>query len=76
MLDLEHATLTHRMGRASPDADASVTTSRAVLDALALGRTSIPEAVASSVLAVEGDAPKLVALMGMLGRFEISTASR
>ncbi len=71
VLNLEHATLTHRMGRAAPDADASVTTSRAVLDALALGRTSVPEAVASCALTVEGDTAKLVALMGMLDRFEM-----
>lgn len=71
VLNLEHATLTHRMGRTAPDADASVTTSRAVLDALALGRTSIPEAVASGSLAVEGDASRLAAVMGMLDRFEM-----
>jgi len=71
VLNLEHATLTYRMGRAAADADASVTTSRAVLNALALGRTTVPDAVASGALTVEGDIAKLGALMGMLDRFEM-----
>ncbi len=63
---LRHATLTHRMDAAAPDADASVETTRATLDAITLKQTTIPEALASGKLKIGGDAAKLAMLMAAL----------
>jgi alkyl sulfatase BDS1-like metallo-beta-lactamase superfamily hydrolase len=65
-LTLKHCTLTHRMGERAETAAASVTTSRATLDALVLRKTTAPEALMSGALKVEGDASKFAQLFGML----------
>jgi alkyl sulfatase BDS1-like metallo-beta-lactamase superfamily hydrolase len=65
-LTLKHCTLTHRMGERAETAAASVTTSRATLDALVLRKTTAPEALMSGALKVEGDASKFALLFGML----------
>jgi alkyl sulfatase BDS1-like metallo-beta-lactamase superfamily hydrolase len=63
---LRHATLTHRMVDAGEAADVSVTTTRATLDAIILKRHTIPDALASGALRVEGDTPLLAGLLAML----------
>jgi alkyl sulfatase BDS1-like metallo-beta-lactamase superfamily hydrolase len=65
-LTLRHSTLTHRLGEWSDRAAASITTTRAVLDAVILGRTQAAEAIASGAIRIEGDGTRLAALFGML----------
>ena len=65
-LTLKNCTLSHRMGERAEKAAASVTTTRATLDALVLRRTTAPEALASGALKVEGDPSKFALLFGML----------
>jgi alkyl sulfatase BDS1-like metallo-beta-lactamase superfamily hydrolase len=65
-LTLANCTLSHRIGEQSDRAAASVTTTRATLDALVLRKLAAPEALASGVLKVEGDISKFALLFGML----------
>lgn len=65
-LTLKHSTLTHRMGESASAADASVTTTRATMDAIVLRKTTIPDALASGALKIDGDVPRLGALFGMM----------
>jgi alkyl sulfatase BDS1-like metallo-beta-lactamase superfamily hydrolase len=71
LLNLERSTLTHVAGKTAPDADASVTTTRATLDRVALGRTTIADALASGALTIEGDAEVVRVFVGMLDEFEL-----
>jgi alkyl sulfatase BDS1-like metallo-beta-lactamase superfamily hydrolase len=66
VLTLKNCTLSHRMGERLDTAAASVTTTRATLDALVLRQTTAPQALMSGALEVEGDAAKLALLFGML----------
>jgi alkyl sulfatase BDS1-like metallo-beta-lactamase superfamily hydrolase len=65
-LTLKHCTLTHRLGDWSEAANASVTTTRATLDATVLGKTTIQEAMMAGALTIEGDATRLGALFAAL----------
>jgi alkyl sulfatase BDS1-like metallo-beta-lactamase superfamily hydrolase len=65
-LTLKHCTLSHRLGAWADGAAASITTTRATLDAIILGRVKVPEALASGALRIEGDGSRLAALFGML----------
>jgi alkyl sulfatase BDS1-like metallo-beta-lactamase superfamily hydrolase len=66
LLTLKHCTLTHRPGEQSSSANASITTTRAVMDAIVLGKTTMQEAMATGSLTVEGDATRLAVLFGAL----------
>ncbi|MFI4998804.1 MAG: alkyl/aryl-sulfatase, partial [Reyranellales bacterium] len=66
VLTLKHSTLTHRMGEWAEQVAASVTTTRATLDGLVLGRTTVPEALSAGTLAIEGDPSRFALLFGML----------
>jgi alkyl sulfatase BDS1-like metallo-beta-lactamase superfamily hydrolase len=79
VLTLKHCTLTYRMGEQSKAAAASITMSRATLDAIVLGKTTGQEAMASGALEIEGDPSRFAALFGMFDRpgsimFDILTA--
>ncbi|MBS0550131.1 MAG: MBL fold metallo-hydrolase [Proteobacteria bacterium] len=65
-LTLANCTISHRMGEHAADAAASVTTTRATLDALVLRKLTPPEALASGALKVTGDIGKFVQLFGLL----------
>jgi alkyl sulfatase BDS1-like metallo-beta-lactamase superfamily hydrolase len=69
VLNLENSALTHVAGKQSDRADATLTLSRATLDAVALRRTTIPEAAQAGLVKVEGDVGKLTELLGMLDTF-------
>ncbi len=71
VLTLQNATLSHVMGKQASSAAASVTTTRATLDALALRRTTPDQALRSGALAVTGDGQLLSGLFGMLDDFEL-----
>ena len=66
VLTLKNCTLSHRMGERAGRAVASVTTTRATLDALVLRKTTAPEALMSGALKIEGDPSKFALLFGML----------
>jgi alkyl sulfatase BDS1-like metallo-beta-lactamase superfamily hydrolase len=65
-LTLKHCTLSHRLGEWSDAAVASITTTRGTLDDVMLGKTTIPQALDSGALKVDGDAARLAALFAML----------
>ncbi|AVQ82741.1 MULTISPECIES: alkyl/aryl-sulfatase [unclassified Variovorax] len=69
VLTLENSALTHIAGQ-QPGADATVTLSRATLDAVTLKETSFPAAVLTGKVKIEGDRSKLAELMSMLDTFE------
>jgi alkyl sulfatase BDS1-like metallo-beta-lactamase superfamily hydrolase len=59
-------TLSHRMGEWSGSAAASITTTRATLDALVLRKTTAPEAMQAGALRVDGDPSRFAVLFGLL----------
>ena len=65
-LTLRHCTLSHRLGEWSPDAAASITTTRVTLDAIVLRKTTPIEAIQSGALRIEGDPSRLAALFAMI----------
>lgn len=65
-LTLKHCTLTHRMGETVAGADVSVTTTRATMDSIVMRKLTIPDALASGALKLEGEIPKLGALFAMM----------
>ncbi len=69
LLNLEHSALTHRLGVAADDAQASVSMDRATLDALALQTLPLADALQSGRIQVQGDAAVLTQLMDMLDQF-------
>ncbi len=66
VLTLKHCTLSHRLGDWSEQAAASITTSRATLDAIVLRKTTPPEAIVSGALRIDGDPSRFAVLFGML----------
>jgi alkyl sulfatase BDS1-like metallo-beta-lactamase superfamily hydrolase len=66
VLTLEHSTLTHRLGEWSDTAEASIITTRAVLDAVVLRKITVPEAMASGAIRIEGDPARFALLFGLL----------
>jgi alkyl sulfatase BDS1-like metallo-beta-lactamase superfamily hydrolase len=66
VLTLKHCTLSHRLGEWSDAADASITTTRAVLDSMVLGKRTIQDALAEGLIRVEGDAARLAVLFASL----------
>jgi len=71
-LTLENSALTHVAGKRAAKADANVTSSRDVLNAIALGQTGVAEAVKAGQITIEGDASKLEDLFAMLDTFNRS----
>jgi len=69
VLNLENSALTYVTGKQSDKADATITLTRAALDAVTLRKTTFPEAVQAGSIRIEGDAGRLVELLGMLDTF-------
>ena len=69
VLNLENSALTYVTGKQSDKADATITLARATLDAVTLRKTTFPEAVQAGLIRIEGDAGRLVELLGMLDTF-------
>ncbi len=72
VLNLEHAALTwlpSPPGVQPADADATITLSRAALDAVLLGETPVRDAVTSGVIRLDGNPLKLAELFRMLDTF-------
>jgi alkyl sulfatase BDS1-like metallo-beta-lactamase superfamily hydrolase len=71
LMTLEHSTLTHLPGKRAADAQVSITTTRATLDAITLRRTTVAAAVTAGALQVEGETDRLLALVSMLDEFDM-----
>ena len=65
-LTLRHCTLSHRLGERSDMANASVTTTRAVLDSIVLGKRAMQDAVKEGLVKTEGDPTRLAVLFAAL----------
>jgi alkyl sulfatase BDS1-like metallo-beta-lactamase superfamily hydrolase len=66
---LENSTLNNREGNAD-DADTTITTTRATLDNIMLGKLTVEKGIESGVIKVEGTKGKFKELQGMLDDFE------
>ena len=71
VLNLEHSALTYLADRQREHADATVTLERAVLDRLVLRELTLADAVERRLVAIEGDAAKVVELFGLLDDFTL-----
>ncbi|MCY1251592.1 putative alkyl/aryl-sulfatase YjcS [compost metagenome] len=71
VLTLENSALTHVKNQQASGADATVTLSRATLDAITLKQTTFPEAVQSGQVKIDGNRAKLGELFGMLDNFDL-----
>ena len=67
-LTLRHCTLSHRLGEWSDMANASVTTTRAVLDSIVLGKRAMQDAVKEGLIKTEGDPTRLAVLFAALNQ--------
>jgi alkyl sulfatase BDS1-like metallo-beta-lactamase superfamily hydrolase len=70
-LTLQNSTLTHIMGKRAPDAEVSVTTTRAVLVALNLRRVTMTQAIEAGGATIAGRSEILEELFDMLDNFEM-----
>jgi alkyl sulfatase BDS1-like metallo-beta-lactamase superfamily hydrolase len=71
VLNLEHSALTYLANRQRAHADATVTLERAVLDRLVLRELTLADAAERRLVAIEGDAAKVVELFGLLDDFTL-----
>jgi linear primary-alkylsulfatase len=71
VLNLEHSALTYLADRQREPADATVTLERAVLDRLVLRELTLADAVERGLVAIQGDASKVVELFGLLDDFTL-----
>jgi alkyl sulfatase BDS1-like metallo-beta-lactamase superfamily hydrolase len=69
VLNLENAALTHRMRQAAPNADATLTLTRKILNAIMLQQTTFPEAAAEGQIKIEGNAESLRELLSLFDTF-------
>ncbi len=70
VLNLSNSALTYAAGRQAPNADVTITLTRAVLDEVTLGRTTFKKAVMGGKVRFDGDIAKLSELMGLLDDFD------
>jgi alkyl sulfatase BDS1-like metallo-beta-lactamase superfamily hydrolase len=69
VMNLENSALTHTSGTLSDNADASVTLTRAALDAITLKQRTFSDSVAAGDVSIRGNPLKLRELFGMLDDF-------
>jgi alkyl sulfatase BDS1-like metallo-beta-lactamase superfamily hydrolase len=69
VLNLENAALTHRMRQAAPNADATLTLTRKILNAIMLQQTTFPEAAAKGQIKIEGNTDSLLELLSLFDTF-------
>lgn len=70
VLRIEHGVLNYAKGRQADDADATLTTTRVVLDEVVLGEATMADKLATGQARIEGDPAKLVEFLSMLDTFE------
>ncbi len=66
VVNLENSALSHMADAQSPNADATVTLTRATLDEISLQKLSFPVAVQSGLITITGQREKLGELLGLL----------
>lgn len=69
LVNLENSALTYLPERQAAQPDAAITLTRTALDAVLLGQTTFPAAIASGQIKVEGDPRKLGELLGLFDTF-------
>ncbi|MBL8303514.1 MAG: MBL fold metallo-hydrolase [Ideonella sp.] len=69
VLNLENSALTHVADAQAPNADATLTLTRATLDEISLQKTTIPAALQSGAIVVTGTAEKVAEMLGLLETF-------
>jgi alkyl sulfatase BDS1-like metallo-beta-lactamase superfamily hydrolase len=69
VVNLSNSALTHRVGAADPNADATITLTRPVLDQLTLKQIGVPMAVATGKISLGGNPLKLSELMSLFDEF-------
>ncbi|MBL9124242.1 MAG: MBL fold metallo-hydrolase [Planctomycetaceae bacterium] len=67
---LENSVLTHSSGKREPQANASVTFPRAVLNQVILGKTTLPGEIAAGRIRIEGDAKAVQQMFALLDSFD------
>ena len=72
VLNLEHCALTYLADRQSDPADATVTLARATLNRLVLRELTVADGVEHGLLAVTGDAAKVIELFDLLDDFALT----
>ncbi|GBU15266.1 alkyl sulfatase [Polaromonas sp.] len=70
VLTLDNSALTYVSDKQLSEADASVTLSRATLDAIATQQTTFPAALQAGLIKVEGKRGKFLELLGLIDTFE------
>ena len=70
-LNLENSALTYVKGKQAANADVTVTLARETLDAVALQRTTIPDATKAGLIEIDGDPRRLDELLSMLDVFRV-----
>ncbi|MBX7254167.1 MAG: MBL fold metallo-hydrolase [Candidatus Promineofilum sp.] len=70
VLTVENGVLNHARGKHADHADASLTTTRATLDQIALGEATAAEKLAAGEATIEGDPTKFVEFLSLLDTFE------
>jgi alkyl sulfatase BDS1-like metallo-beta-lactamase superfamily hydrolase len=70
ILNLENSALTYMSGQQAANADATLTLTRATLDAITLGQTTFEKALASGDIKITGDGKKFVELLSLLDTFK------
>ena len=68
-MNLENSALTHRSGKPSGEADATVTLTRAALDAISLKERSFVGSVLTGDVVISGNPLKLADLFSMFDEF-------
>jgi alkyl sulfatase BDS1-like metallo-beta-lactamase superfamily hydrolase len=70
VLTVENGVLNYARGKHADHADASLTTTRATLDQIALGEATAAEKLAAGEATIEGDPAKFVEFLSLLDTFE------
>lgn len=69
LLTVENGALNHKKGRSSPDADATITLTKSVLDDVQLGNAVLDDKIKSGDIKIEGNAEALSEFMGLLDTY-------
>ena len=70
LLVVENGVLNYTLGKQSADADATLTTTREVLDKVLLGEATMADVLTAGEATIEGNPAKLVEFLSLLDTFE------
>lgn len=69
-VNLQNSALTWLPDQQDERPDATITLTRAVLDDILVRKTSFPDAIKTGAIKIDGDASKLIELLGLFDTFE------